>query len=233
MNVVITGGSKGLGRAFAEAFAAGGHDLALCSRSEEELQVTVLALRKQFPEIRVEAKAFDLSSKGGAEEYAAWVRSRFGVVDILINNAGRFLGGNIYDEPEGTLEAMINTNLYSAYHLTRALLPVMMGQKKGQIFNICSVAGLQAYPNGGAYSISKFALLGFSRNLREELKPYGIKVTAVCPGATYTASWEGSGIDPERMMAPEDVAAMVYATANLSDRAVVEDLIMRPVLGDL
>jgi short-subunit dehydrogenase len=233
MNVVITGGSKGLGRAFAEAFAAGGHDLALCSRSEEELQVTVLALRKQFPEIRVEAKAFDLSSKGGAEEYAAWVRSRFGVVDILINNAGRFLGGNIYDEPEGTLEAMINTNLYSAYHLTRALLPVMMGQRKGQIFNICSVAGLQAYPNGGAYSISKFALLGFSRNLREELKPYGIKVTAVCPGATYTASWEGSGIDPERMMAPEDVAAMVYATANLSDRAVVEDLVMRPVLGDL
>lgn len=233
MNIVITGGSKGLGRAFAEAFAAGGHHLALCSRSEEELQATAQAIRKQFPEVRVEVKAFDLSSKGGAEGYAAWVRSRFEVVDILINNAGRFLGGNIYDEPEGTLEAMINTNLYSAYHLTRALLPVMMAQKRGQIFNICSVAGLQAYPNGGAYSISKFALLGFSRNLREELKPYGIKVTAVCPGAAYTGSWEGGGIDPERMMAPEDVADMVYATANLSDRAVVEDLIMRPVLGDL
>lgn len=129
MNIVITGGSKGLGRAFAEAFAAGGHHLALCSRSEEELQATAQAIRKQFPEVRVEVKAFDLSSKGGAEGYAAWVRSRFEVVDILINNAGRFLGGNIYDEPEGTLEAMINTNLYSAYHLTRALLPVMMAQK--------------------------------------------------------------------------------------------------------
>ncbi len=233
MNVVITGGSKGLGRAFAEVFAAGGHHVALCARSETELQATASALREKFPAAKIDAKAFDLSTKEGAVVFSSWVGVVFSRVDLLINNAGRFLGGNIHDEQEGTLEAMINTNLYSAYHLTRALLPGMISQRKGQIFNICSVAGLKAYPNGGAYSISKFALLGFSRNLREELKPYGIRVTAVCPGATYTASWEGSGIDPERMMAPEDVANMVYAAANLPDRAVVEDLIMRPALGDL
>jgi short-subunit dehydrogenase len=139
----------------------------------------------------------------------------------------------VYNEKEGNLEEMIQTNLYSAYHLTRTLLPHMMARKSGHIFNICSVASLKAYPNGGAYGISKFALLGFSRNLREEMKPLGIKVTAVLPGAAYSASWEGSGVDPERIMTAEDVARMVYAAAILSPQATVEDIVLRPQLGDL
>ena len=87
---------------------------------------------------------------------------------------------------------MINTNLYSAYHLSRGLIPKMIENKSGDIFNICSVAGLKAYPNGGSYSISKFAMHGMSLGLREELKLHGIRVTAVHPGATLTASWDGS-----------------------------------------
>ncbi len=128
---------------------------------------------------------------------------------------------------------MIAVNLYSAYHLTRALLPGMMARRKGHIFNICSIASLQAYPNGGAYSISKFALAGFSRNLREEMKPHGIKVTAVYPGAVYTDSWAGSGVDPQRIMEAGDIAEMVYAAAGLSPQATVEDILLRPQLGDL
>jgi short-subunit dehydrogenase len=128
---------------------------------------------------------------------------------------------------------MITTNLYSAYHITRVFLPAMIQRKSGHIFNMCSIASVQAYANGGSYSISKFALLGFSKNLREELKPYHIKVTAVLPGAVYTDSWSGSGIDPERIMEASDVAEMVFTASRLSPQACVEDIILRPQLGDL
>ena len=101
------------------------------------------------------------------------------------------------------------------------------------IFNICSIASLQAYANGGSYSISKYALLGFSKNLREELKPHQIKVTAVLPGAAYTDSWIGSGVDEKRIMEANDVATMVYAAAQLSPQACVEEILLRPQLGDL
>src|SRR5699024_12021878 len=97
------------------------------------------------------------------------------------------------------------TNLHSAYHITRALLPKMKSLKTGHIINICSTASLSAYANGGSYSISKHALLGFSKNLREELKPFNIKVTAVCPGPTLTDSWAGFNVPEEFLMLPEVV----------------------------
>ena len=109
----------------------------------------------------------------------------------------------------------------------------MLKKGKGHIFNICSIASLNAYENGGSYSISKFALLGFSKNLLLELKDKGMKVTAVCPGAVYTNSWAGSGVDPKRIMEANDIAEMIYAATQLSPQAVVEDIVMRPLLGDL
>lgn len=233
MNVVITGASKGLGLAFAEIFAQGGHSLALCARGAADLDKAASHLRTAYPGITVDAKPADLSKPDDAKAFGRWTLERGCPVDILINNAGRFVMGNVYDEPEGALEEMMATNVYSAYHLTRILLPPMMARRQGHIFNICSIASLQAYKYGGAYSISKFALLGFSKNLREDMKPHGIKVTAVCPGAAWTASWDGSGVAPERIMKAEDVARMVYAAAMLSPQATVEDIIMRPQLGDL
>lgn len=233
MNVVITGASRGFGKAIAHQFAASGYDLFLCSRGELALYELVGEFQQAYPEISVKARPFDVGEKAGAEAFGHWVLSGGVTVDVLVNNAGRFVQGSVHNEAEGVLEELINTNLYSAYHLTRVLLPTMIAAKRGHIFNMCSIASLQAYTNGGAYSISKFALLGFSKNLREELKPHGIKVTAVCPGAAYTASWEGSGVDPNRLMEAEDVAKMVFATSQLSERAVVEDIILRPQLGDL
>ena len=150
-----------------------------------------------------------------------------------MNNAGNFVPGKLQDEADGQLEQQLNTNLFSAYHLTRDLLPAMFATGAGHIFNICSIASLAAYENGGAYSISKFALLGFSKNLRLELKDSGIKVTAVCPGAVFTNSWAGSGVDPKRIMEANDIAKMIYAATQLSAQAVVEDIVMRPQLGDL
>jgi short-subunit dehydrogenase len=127
----------------------------------------------------------------------------------------------------------MQVNLFGPYHLTRAIVPVMMARKKGLIINIGSIASLIAYPNGGAYTISKFALLGFSKCLREEMKPHGIKVTTVFPGSTWSASWEGADFPHERLMIPEDVAEAIVSVTRLSDASVVEELLIRPQLGDL
>ncbi|MDP4148965.1 MAG: SDR family oxidoreductase [Bacteroidota bacterium] len=233
MNVIITGASRGLGKAIAEKFAGAGDRLFLSSRQESALNKTINALSAQFPNSSVSGKAFDLSVSDQARQFGRWVLDAGFIPDILVNNAGSFQPGSVYDEADGVLEELMAINLYGAYHLTRTLLPAMMKEKKGHIFNICSIASLQAYPNGGAYSITKFALAGFSRNLREEMKRYGIKVTAIFPGAAFTDSWAGSGIDPGRIMESADVAAMLFAASRLSPQATVEDIVLRPQLGDL
>jgi short-subunit dehydrogenase len=232
MNIIVTGASRGIGYAVAEQFAAPGHHLLLCARNGKDLEAAATRLSEAAPGVKISTCPADLSKKEEAEAFGRWCLLR-AAPDIVVNNAGYFLPGSIYNEAPGQLESMMAVNLYSAYHLTRQLLPPMMEKKQGHIFNICSIASLQAYANGGSYSISKFALLGFSKNLREELKPFGIKVTSVLPGAAYTDSWSGSGVDPNRIMEARDIAIMIHAAAGLSPRAVPEDIIMRPQLGDL
>lgn len=233
MNIVITGGSKGLGKAIATVFAADeqGHHFFLCARTKDELEKTGEELKANFPAITVHTKTCNVADKKELNEFAGWIMSFTDKIDVLVNNAGIYLPGSAYDEHEGVLETLMGVNVYSAYHLTRLLLPSMIKVKSGHIFNVCSIASLNAYPNGGAYGISKFAMYGFSKNLREEMKPYGIKVTHVLPGAAYTDSWKG--IDPKRIMEAADVARMVYAAAQLSPQACVEEIILRPQLGDL
>jgi short-subunit dehydrogenase len=224
MNIIVTGASKGIGKAIAEKYAVEGNTLLICSRGEKSLYDTVNELQTAYPNSIIKGMSCDMANKEEVLVFAEWCL-KFGSPDILINNAGQFIPGSIHDEAEGILEQMIQTNLYSAYHLTRALLPAMIQKSAGHIFNICA--------NGGSYSISKFALLGFSKNLREELKPKGIKVTSVMPGATLSASWDGFDIDPNRIMEVNDVSEMIFAASKLSSMAVVEDIVMRPQLGDL
>jgi short-subunit dehydrogenase len=233
MNVVITGATKGIGRAIAGKFAASAHTIVGCARNEVDLYNMMDELLTRHPECTVKVRQVDMSKPAEVKALGKWLIEEDLVPGVLVNNAGEFIPGSVHNEEEGALEKMIEVNLYSAYHLTRAVLPAMMERKQGHIFNMCSIASLKAYENGGAYSISKFAMLGFSKNLREEMKPHGIKVTAVCPGATMTASWAGSGIDPKRIMEVNDIAEMVYASSRLSPMAVVEDIIVRPQLGDL
>jgi short-subunit dehydrogenase len=233
MNVVITGASKGFGKAIAEKFASNGYHLYICSRNDFALYQAVDDLLTRFPEITVKAKPFDLSIKEQAIAFGNWILE-FGIsIDVLVNNAGLFLPGSVHNEEDGVLEKMIEVNLYSAYHLSRTLIPAMIAKQSGHIFNMCSIASLQAYDNGGAYSISKFALAGFSKNLREEMKQHGVKVTTVYPGAAFTDSWAGSGVDPQRIMEASDIAEMIYAASRLSPQACVEDILLRPQLGDL
>lgn len=233
MNAVITGASRGIGKALAEIFALHGYNLFLCARTESTLLATIDELKTKFPNVAVDGQALDLSQKEKATLFGQWVLNNADPVDVLVNNTGTFIQGNVSDEPDGALETMLGVNLFSAYHTTRTLLPKMKARKSGHIFTICSIASLAAYPGGGAYSISKYALLGFTRNLRAELKEHGIKVTAVIPGAVYTDSWKGSGVSESRIMETEDLAKMIFAATQLSPQAVVEDLVLRPQLGDL
>ncbi|AHF16329.1 SDR family oxidoreductase [Niabella soli] len=232
MNVLITGASQGLGYAIAEVFAKKGNRVLLSSRNEVRLYNALETLQTHYPETAFRAKAFDLSVKENALALGAWALE-FGAPDVLVNNAGVFEPGSVSNEADGALESQMAVNLYSAYYLTRTLLPAMKEKRSGFIFNMCSIAGLRAYTNGGSYSISKFALNGFSQNLREELKSSGIKVAAIFPGAVKTASWGDFDNSEKRIMEAADVAKLIEAATQLSAGACVEDIILRPQLGDL
>jgi short-subunit dehydrogenase len=230
--IVVTGGTKGIGKAIIHQFAQQGYDLATCARKNVDLQKLKTEIETKY-NTKLHCMAADLSQKQEIYKFADFVHSLKQNVEALINNTGMFMPGSILEEPEGNLEYMMDTNLYSAYYLTRELVKPMIERKDGYIFNICSIASFAAYPNGGSYSISKFAMYGMTKVLREELKPYNIRVTAVLPGATLTASWEGVNLPHDRFMKAEDVAELIYSAFVLSKRSVVEEIIIRPQLGDL
>jgi short-subunit dehydrogenase len=233
MNCIITGATKGIGRALAETFAEKGGNLALTARTAADLENLQNEFARRFPNSQVLIFPADLSQKNEGLAFANFVKNHWKQVHVLINNTGIFAQAPLLDEPDGLLEKMFQLNLAAAYHLTRAVLPMMLPQQSGHIFNICSVASRQAFPNSTAYTISKFALLGFTQSLRVELKDKGIKVTAVLPGATLTNSWTGVNIDPQRLIAPAEVAKAVWSAWEMSPGAVVEEIVIRPQLGDL
>jgi len=232
-NAVISGGSQGIGKAIAEKLLGEGFNIAICARNKEELSALETLWKGKYPERQIICFKADMSIQAEVEAFAKSVLGAFGPIDILVNNAGIFMPGLIAEEADGQLEHLMAVNLYSAYYLSRAFMPAMKARKAGHIFNMCSVASLKAYPNGGSYGISKYALLGFSDNLREELKSYDIKVTAISPGATASRSWDGSGVAAERLMEARDLADMLYASYILSAKANVEHIVMRPQQGDI
>ncbi|GAB4420891.1 MAG: SDR family oxidoreductase [Bacteroidia bacterium] len=225
--VFISGASKGIGLALARRFYAADYRVAICARGEAALAEARAALPG------IDTYVCDMADKLAVKALAADLVATYGALDILINNAGVFQPGAIHSEDESVYETLMRTNMDSAYYLTRGVLPQMMARCQGTIVNIASIASLHAYANGGSYSISKYALLGFSKNLREELKPYGIGVICVMPGAVLTDAWAGVEVPADRLMPVEDIAELVFVAATLSRRTVVEDIVIRPMLGDL
>ncbi|RAJ01572.1 NADP-dependent 3-hydroxy acid dehydrogenase YdfG [Chitinophaga skermanii] len=230
---VITGATKGIGRAVAEKFAAEGVSIAVCARNEKELMEMKNSISASYPHVKVIAESVDMGNKSQVLQFAQTILQAFPQVDILVNNAGIFIPGALKEEPDGKLEDMMAVNLFSAYHLTRALLPKMIEKKTGYIFNLCSTASHKAYANGGSYSITKFALLGFSQNLREELKPHNIKVSSVSPGPTWTNSWAGFDGPADRLMPAADIAQIIWTAYTLAPQTVMEEIVLRPMLGDI
>ena len=230
--LVVTGGTKGIGRAIVEKFSANGFDALVSARNPSDLLSLKSDVEKKYGNSILIFKG-DMAVASEVKAFADFVLSQKRAVDVLVNNAGFFVPGEICTEPEGQLESMINANLYSAYHMTRALAPSLKDNKDGHIFNMCSIASFKAYANGGSYAVSKFAMLGLSKCLREELKLHGIRVTAIMPGATKTASWDGVDLPDSRFMKVDDVADAVYGAYALSKNSVVEEIVIRPQWGDI
>ncbi|HKK77286.1 MAG TPA: SDR family oxidoreductase [Saprospiraceae bacterium] len=233
MNVVITGATQGMGYALAEAFAAEGAHLALTARTAADLIKTKEIIAKNFPKSQIITVPADLGKANDVEAFAQKIKETWDSVEVLVNNAGLFYTGDMMEEDEDNLEKMMAVNLFGPVRLTRYLAPLLFKAEKAHVFNICSVASQKYFPGSGSYSVTKYALLGYSRALREEWKEQGVKVTSVLPGATYTRSWEGANIDPKRIMQPEDVAQAVVDTWKLPDTALIEELTLRPPQGDL
>ncbi|GIV22604.1 MAG: oxidoreductase [Bacteroidia bacterium] len=224
--VVVTGGTRGIGYAIARRFAES-YPIVTCGRTP----LHVARLRSLHPDWDVQEA--DLSQKENALAFGAYIREKYPSIAVLVNNAGAFLPGSLLQEEEASYEAMLSANLHSSYYVTRSLLPVFLTQKRGLIVFISSIAALQAYPNGSAYSIAKAGQLSLARNLREQLKSYNVGVTALLLGATLTDSWAGAPYPPERFILPEAVAELLWSIAHLPPPTVVEEVVVRPMLGDL
>ncbi|MEY2924504.1 MAG: hypothetical protein RLZZ337_1052 [Bacteroidota bacterium] len=220
---VVSGGTKGIGRAICEKLLNEGFTVFTSARN--------LDTNFSHPGlIQVQA---DMSIKLEVEAFANEVKSKTEVVDILVNNVGVFLPGKITEEDDGVFEKQINTNLASTYFLTRALINEVKKSNWPYIFNICSTASITPYINGGSYCISKYAQLGLTKVLREELKAFNIKVSAVMPGATYTNSWSESGLPIERFSKPSSIANLIWAAYSIDDSTVMEEILVRPMDGDI
>lgn len=231
--LVISGGSKGIGRSIVLKFAKMNFDIITCSRNLDDLNKLKIDVEKLSKTVSINFIKADLSKEKECQNFINYVKSFERNLDLLVNNVGIFSPGKIYNEDEGVLKKMINTNLYSNYQISRGLIPIMLSRKKGHIFNICSIASKIAYSNGGSYCVSKFAFYGMSLCLREELKDKGIRVTSVLPGATLTSSWDGSDFDKDRFVQPNDIAESIFSIYNMSSGTNVEEIIIRPQLGDI
>ncbi len=229
---IVTGGTKGIGKAIIEKFSSEGFDIATCSRNEQDLANLKSSIEKQYNN-EVFIQVTDVSDKQKLQQFAGNILKWNNNIQVLVNNAGIFIPGKITEEEDGSLEKMMSINTYSAYYLSRYIIDSLKGKKGAYIFNICSTASIMPYVNGGSYCISKHAMLGFSKILREELKEIGIRVSAVLPGATYTSSWEGVDLPESRFIKSSDIAETIWSAYSLSENTVIEELTVRPQLGDI
>lgn len=230
--ILITGGSKGIGRAIALEFAQHGFHVIACGRNVESLEKLQREIIKSSGTCWIQS--CDVRDPEAISNFVRMAMEKnSGTVEVLVNSAGIFIPGLIHTEEMGVYENTMETNVNGTYHFCRSVIPFMTGPVSPHIFNICSTASITPYPNGGSYCISKYAQYGLTKVLREELKPKNIKVTAVLPGATLTDSWAGTELPKERFIQPQTIAKAVFNTYNLGEDGVVEDLLIRPMLGDI
>lgn len=227
----ITGSGRGIGRAAALKLAAKGAAVIVSARTEKEINAVADAIRKSGGQAL--AVRCDVSDKEQVHALVHKVREQLGSVDVLINNAGIGIFKKVTELAEDEWNAMMDTNLKAAFLCAQAVLPDMMEKNSGHIINVISVAGKQPYYNCSGYCASKYGLLGFTDVLRLEVRKYGIHVTAFLPGATDTAIWGDANVDRSRMMTPEQVADNLVNICCTDRNSMVEEIVLRPVGGDL
>lgn len=231
--ILITGASQGIGAAIANVFAkeVPGAQLALVARNAANLA----AVAADCEAHGATAAAFpcDVTDADAVTRLAAAIEVRYGRVDVLVNNAGVFAPSAFLDTTVEQFDTIVAANLRSAFLLTKAFLPGMVARKFGDVFFMSSIAGLDAYPQSSAYCAAKFGVTGLAKVVRAETRESGVRVCTVCPGATWSPSWSSSGVEPERIMPAEDVARAFLDIYRLGRNTVVEEIVLRPQLGDL
>jgi len=227
MNAVITGATKGIGKAIAMKLASEGFNLSVCARTENDLA----ELKKELEPTGVKVFAFvaDCSKKEEVLAFFENTLATFATIDVLVNNVGVFLTGNLLDEDDESFELQQQLNLNATYYFAKYFGKIMRNQRFGHIFNICSIASVEIIENAGAYTVTKTAMLSLNNVLRKELSSHNVKVTAILPGSTLTASWIGTQINPERFVQPADIANSLYSILNLSDGVNVDEIVMTPL----
>jgi len=231
-NAVVTGASKGIGFSVAKRLAEAEFSLFIVGRDNARLlEAKSQLLLAGAPEVHTFSG--DLSQSDVAKRCTAKIFETWSSLTVLVNNAGVFLPGTMMEEEEGQFETLMTTNMNSAYHVTKGLWPLLKLSNRAHVFNMCSIASITAYAAGGSYSVSKFAMLGFSKSLRLEGMPHDIRVTAILPGATLTDSWAGVDLPSTRFMKPSDVANTVYSAFLMNETTVMEEVLLRPILGDI
>ena len=234
-SALITGASSGIGKATALAFAKAGINLALVSRSGEKLEAVAVAARQAG----VEAKVYplDLADIDVVQAKIEAIAVDFGAINILVNNAGMGYTGTLSETPLCDWLAVMNLNLTSVFQCILGILPMMRDRQSGTIINIASIAAKQAFPQWGAYSVSKAGLIALSKTLAVEERANGIRVTAICPGAVNSELWDTETVkqnfDRSAMLTPEIVAQSILHTALLPEQAAIEELTLMPSAGAL
>lgn len=232
--VCITGASRGLGAAMARAFAAEGASLVLGARTLHELEALAATLPTQVVVLQT-----DVRRAADCVALVAAAVERFGRLDVMVNNAGLAIYGDVLSITDAQLELMLSTNVGGVVFGSQAALRVMKAQGSGLIINVSSIAGKLHLPNESAYNASKWAVNGFTGTLRLEAEPHGVKVTCLCPGGIDTPFWEGMAtfpfptdrIQPKRdFMRPEEVASTVVHICQGSERYVLPEVVMLPVI---
>jgi NADP-dependent 3-hydroxy acid dehydrogenase YdfG len=233
--VLITGASQGIGAAIAKVFAKEIPEvrLALVARNEKNLRLVARACARLGRGVIAEVFACDVSDEASVAAMAAAVTQQLGPVDVLINNAGKFVGVPLVEMSTTTFDQLISANLRSAFLVSRAFVPAMVKRGRGDVFFMSSIAGREAYPNGAGYCAAKFGVSGLAKVLRAETKGTGVRVCCVYPGATFTPSWAESGVEAGRLMPAEDLAKAFLEIYRLTRRTVVEEIVLRPTAGDI
>jgi NADP-dependent 3-hydroxy acid dehydrogenase YdfG len=227
--VIVTGASRGIGAAVAETLSGIGYRLALVARSVEPLD----AMAARLPDSL--AVPADVTNESDVARVVSYVLAKWGRIDVLINNAGSTIVRSVQHSTKADYDAMMNGNFLSAFLMTRAVLPAMTAQGRGHILNMASIAAKRTFPQWSLYCASKFAMIGFSQALAQEVRPLGIQVTDLYPGSVDTALWDALGMTAmrEAMLQPADVADMVAYALRQSPRARIAEIVLEPSGGDL
>lgn len=224
---LVTGGSRGIGRAIAHRLAALGASVTICGRNRTALEESAREIEKLGT--RVHWQVADVTRAMEIAELVSKTEASLGPITILVNNAGVGLFGPAHEKTEADWDRVLDTNLKSVFLVSRAVAPSMIRRGSGDIINISSLAGKNTFAGGGIYCASKWGLMGLSGCMAEDLRDRGIRVSVICPGSVATEFSSRGHKDASKVLQPEDVAHAVETIVTQGPVSFLSEMHLRPL----